>query len=85
MAAQYHFAYDTTSNWQNRNAAFRARYQVVVFLDARPEEIAQQTAFQQYMEHGGAWLGFHFAAFAPTPATYPQNWDWYHKQFLGTG
>jgi hypothetical protein len=37
------------------------------------------------MDHGGAWLGFHFAAFALTPSAYPQNWDWYHAQFLGTG
>jgi hypothetical protein len=85
MAAQYHFTYDTTSNWQHLNTTFLARYQVVIFLDARPEEPAQRAAFQQYMEHGGAWLGFHFAAFSLSPSTYPQNWDWYHEQFLGAG
>jgi hypothetical protein len=37
------------------------------------------------MEHGGAWMGFHFAAFALTPSGYPQNWDWYHNVFLGSG
>lgn len=37
------------------------------------------------MEHGGAWLGFHFSAFALTPSAYSQDWDWYHEQFLGTG
>src|SRR5665213_1872198 len=36
MAAKYHFAYDSTSNWNNMNAAFLSRYQVVVFLDTRP-------------------------------------------------
>lgn len=85
QAAQHGFAYDTTSNWQNMNAGFLARYQVVVFLDTRPDEPAQRAAFQTYMEHGGAWLGFHFSAFALTPSTYPQNWDWYHTQFLGAG
>jgi hypothetical protein len=85
QAAQHGFAYDTTSNWQNLNADFLARYQVVLFLDTRPEQPAQRAAFQQYMEHGGAWLGFHFSAFALTPSAYPQNWDWYHEQFLGTG
>lgn len=30
-------------------------------------------------------MGFHFAAFALTPSDFPQNWDWYHKQFLGSG
>ncbi|TPG63640.1 ThuA domain-containing protein [Hymenobacter nivis] len=85
QAAQHGFAYDTTSNWQNLNAAFLARYQVVLFLDTRPEQPAQRAAFEQYMAHGGAWMGFHFAAFALTPSDYPQNWDWYHNQFLGTG
>jgi hypothetical protein len=37
------------------------------------------------MENGGSWMGFHFAAFALTPSAYPQNWDWYHNEFLGSG
>jgi len=85
MAAQYHFAFDTTSDWQNLNADFLSRYQVVVFLDTRPEDAAQRAAFQTYMEHGGAWMGFHFAGFALTPSAYPANWDWYHNTFLGSG
>src|SRR4029453_8069044 len=32
MAAKYNFSYDATSNWQNLNSDFLARYQVVVFL-----------------------------------------------------
>ncbi|MBX0289080.1 ThuA domain-containing protein [Hymenobacter sp. HSC-4F20] len=85
MAAAHQFSYDTTSNWNNLNAEFLARYQVVVFLDTRPEAPAQRAAFQQYMERGGAWMGFHFAGFALSPSAYPQNWNWYHEQFLGTG
>jgi hypothetical protein len=57
----------------------------VIFLDTRPDTLAQRQAFQQYMENGGAWIGFHFSAFALTPSTYPQNWDWYHNNFLGSG
>jgi len=85
MAAQYHFAYEATTNWNNLNAEFLSHYQVVLFLDTRPETPAQRNAFQKYMEAGGAWMGFHFAAFALTPSSYPQNWDWYHNQFLGSG
>lgn len=85
IAKQYHFTYDSTSNWNNLNLQFLSHYQVVIFLDTRPEEPAQREAFQQYMEHGGGWLGFHFSAFALTPSTYPQNWDWYHNVFLGSG
>ncbi len=58
MAAKYNFSYDTTSNWQNLNSDFLAKYQVVVFLDTRPEDPAQRAAFKAYMEHGGAWMGF---------------------------
>ncbi len=85
VASRHHFIYDTTSNWQNLNSAFLANYQVVVFLDTRPEDPAQRAAFQEYMEHGGGWMGFHFAGFALTPSTYPANWDWYHNTFLGSG
>jgi len=85
MAAQYHFAYEATTNWNDLNTEFLSHYQVVLFLDTRPETPAQRAAFQKYMEQGGAWMGFHFAAFALTPSGYPQNWDWYHDQFLGSG
>ncbi len=84
-AAEYGFSYETTTNWNNLNTNFLANYQVVLFLDTRPEKPAQREAFEYYMEHGGAWMGFHFAAFALTPSGYPQNWDWYHQHFLGCG
>ena len=85
MAFKYHFTYDSTKNWDNLNAKFLSHYQVVLFLDTRPDSAAQRDAFKKYMENGGAWMGFHFAGFALTPSAYPQNWDWYHNQFLGTG
>jgi uncharacterized protein len=85
MAPQYGFTYEATTNWNNLNSGFLSHYQVVLFLDTRPEAPAQRLAFQKYMEHGGAWMGFHFAGFALTPSAYPQNWDWYHNQFLGSG
>ncbi|MEP6750866.1 MAG: ThuA domain-containing protein, partial [Bacteroidota bacterium] len=85
MAKQYNFVYDSTNNWDNLNASFLANYRVVLFLDTRPEAQEQRAAFQQYMEHGGAWMGFHFAGFALTPSDFPMDWDWYHKTFLGAG
>lgn len=85
MAAQYGFHYDTTSNWKNLNDEFLKGYQAIIFLDTRPEDPAQRAAFQKYVEHGGGWIGFHFAAFALTPSAYNQDWDWYHDTFLGCG
>ncbi len=85
MADKHHFTYDTTSDWRNLNPAFMSNYQVVIFLDTRPEAPEQRKAFQQYMDNGGAWMGFHFAGFALTPSDFNQDWDWYHDTFLGSG
>jgi hypothetical protein len=85
QATLNHFIYDSTNNWDNLNTGFLSSYQVVIFLDTRPEMPEQRIAFEQYMKNGGAWMGFHFAAFALTPSAYPQNWDWYHNQFIGAG
>jgi len=85
IAAKYNFRYDTTNNWGNMNDEFLSQYQVVIFLDTRPDSAIQRDAFKKYMDTGGAWMGFHFSAFALTPSAYPQNWDWYHNMFLGSG
>ena len=77
------FAYTATDDWDNLNPDYLSKCGVVVFLDTRPEQPWQRAAFEAYMTHGGAWLGFHFAGFALTPSDYPQNWDWYHDTFFG--
>jgi hypothetical protein len=85
MAKQNDFTYDSTDNWSQLNTNFISQFQVVLFLDTRPDDPGQRAAFKQYMDNGGAWMGFHFAGFALTPSAYPQNWDWYHNEFLGSG
>jgi uncharacterized protein len=85
MARKNNFTYDTTSNWDNLNEKFLSNYQVVLFLDTRPETPGQRAAFEKYMKNGGAWMGFHFAGFALTPSAFPQNWNWYHNEFIGAG
>ena len=84
-STQYNFQYDSTDNWDNLNESFLSQYQVVLFLDTRPDDSLQRIAFQHYMEKGGAWMGFHFAGFALTPSKFPQNWDWYHEKFIAAG
>jgi len=78
QAARNGFHFDTTSNWANLNDDFLKKYQVVVFLDTRPEDPAQRAAFQRYMENGGAWLGFHVAAFNDRRS----RWTWF-REFIG--
>ena len=85
VAAQNNFTYDSTNDWSKLNPEYISNYQLIVFLDTRPESPAQREAFQKYMDNGGAWMGFHFAGFALTPSDFPQNWDWYHNEFIGAG
>ncbi len=85
MAKKYNFTYDSTNNWSNLNTQFLAKYKVVIFLDTRPEDSLQRVAFEKYMKGGGGWMGFHFSAFALNQSAVPQNWDWYHNVFLGSG
>lgn len=85
MGAAHNFSYQATTNWSQLNDDFLARVQVVLFLDQRPEEPAQRAAFERYMERGGGWMGFHFAAFAMNDSGVKENWPWYHERFLGSG
>ena len=82
---QYHFVYDSTDDWSKLNTTFLSGYRVVIFLDTRPDQAQQRLAFETYMKNGGAWMGFHFAGFALTPSDFPQDWDWYHNEFIGAG
>lgn len=82
---QNNFRYDTTSQWGKLNPDTLSKYHVILFLDTRPDDSLQRVSFEQYMKQGGTWIGFHFAGFALTPSDYPQNWDWYHEEFLGAG
>lgn len=85
LAEENNFTYDSTNDWSKLNLQFLSQYQVVLFLDTRPDDSLQRIAFETYMKNGGAWMGFHFAGFALTPSDFPQNWNWYHNQFIGAG
>jgi len=85
MAGEYGFDYEATDNWENLNEEYLSGYQVVIFLDTRPEGSAQRLAFENYMNKGGAWMGFHFSAFALNDSDFPNDWSWYHDNFLGCG
>jgi uncharacterized protein len=85
LAHERGFAFAATDDWGRLNDAELGRQDVVLFLDARPDDPAQRAAFRKYMEGGGAFMGFHFAAFALSPSKYPQDWDWYHEELLGAG
>jgi uncharacterized protein len=79
MAKRDNFQFKATSNWDDMNPTVLAQYQIVLWLDEFPSTPSQRTAFQNYMEHGGAWLGFHIAGWMGSRET----WPWF-ADFLGT-
>lgn len=90
QAEENNFIYESTCDWSLLNDAYVANFDVLIFLDSRPEGPDVRAAFERYMEKGGAWMGFHFAAFALGEAgsggsAVEQDWDWYHEEFLGSG
>ena len=88
MAKRDHFFFKATSNWDDMNPTVLKQYQVVLWLDDAPATPAQRVAFQNYMEHGGAWLGFHIAGWMDSRATWPMvrrfSWDRVLRQQLAS-
>ena len=79
-AQRDHFDFTSTTNWDDLNAANLAHYQLILWLDDQPHTPPQRAAFEQYMEHGGGWLGFHIAAYNDSDT----HWPWFIS-FLGGG
>src|SRR5882762_8458362 len=80
LSAENNFTFDSTSNWDDMNDFNLGKYQVVVWLNDAPSKAEQRQAFQAYIENGGAWLGFHVAAYNDKDS----NWPWF-VDFLGGG
>ncbi|RXH54937.1 ThuA domain-containing protein [Granulicella sibirica] len=80
VAQRDHFEFASTVSWDDMNAENLAKYQVVMWLDDFPHTAQQKAAFEQYMTHGGGWLGFHIAAYNDSGT----HWPWF-VDFLGGG
>jgi len=81
FGAQNGFNYTATNNWDQLNNLSASQYQVVMFLDDSPHSDAQRTGFQNYMNNGGAFFGFHVAAYNDASG----GWPWFNNTLLGTG
>ena len=77
-AANEHFTFEATSKWEDLNDERLKGYQLVIWLNESPLKAEQRSAFERYIEHGGAWLGFHAAAYNDKDT----NWPWF-VDFLG--
>ena len=56
------------------------QFDLIVMLNAMPSTDVERKAFEQYMEKGGGWIGFHAAAYNDDNT----HWEWFNK-FLGCG
>jgi uncharacterized protein len=72
------FAFDCTTNWDQWNAERLKGSQLVVWLNDFPKTPVERAAFEQYMDRGGAWLGFHVSAYNDEDT----RWPWF-VDFLG--
>jgi uncharacterized protein len=79
-AKRNHFEFASTTNWDDLNPENLAHYQLILWLDDFPHTQQQRSAFEQYMTHGGGWLGFHIAAYNDRDT----HWPWF-VEFLGGG
>ena len=77
-AARNNFTFDSTTNWDDCNSDRLKQFRVILWLNDFPKTAQQRTAFEDYMNHGGAWLGFHVSAYNDEDT----HWPWF-VQFLG--
>ncbi len=82
------FTYDFAGNdYSLLNDETLSQYDMVIFLNDRPYAAEQQQAFRNFMEDGGAWLGFHSCAFSMVDSKEESDgyWTWYQEDFVACG
>ena len=72
-SARENFTFEATSNWDDLNENRLKGYQVVVWLNDSPHAPTQRSAFEHFMQRGGAWLGFHAAGYNDEDT----HWPWF--------
>jgi len=78
LATKDNFIFDSTTDWSELSNAALRDYQLVIWLNASPTNPAQRRAFEQYMQAGGSWMGFHAAGYNDKDT----GWPWF-VDFLG--
>lgn len=73
------YSYEKTTDF-GRYVGKLDRFDIIVMLNSLPSGAAQRKAFEDYMEHGGGWIGFHASAYNDKST----RWDWFNR-FLGCG
>ncbi|MDR0728654.1 MAG: ThuA domain-containing protein [Prevotellaceae bacterium] len=74
------FVFDATTDMNDLHAEKLAGYDIVMMLNDVPHGAAQRRALEEYMKNGGAWWGFHVAAYNDRHT----QWPWL-LELLGGG
>lgn len=75
------FTYDVVTDFTAYDRSDKlAPYDLVIMLNDAPHSAESRKAFEEYMENGGGWLGFHAAAYNDANT----HWPWLNT-FLGCG
>ena len=74
------YRYDVTTSLADYPYDRLKGYDLIVAINASPVADKERKAFEEYMENGGGWIGFHAAAYNDANT----GWDWYNR-FLGAG
>lgn len=77
-AQNENFTFEATTKWEDLNDDRLKTCQLIVWLNESPTNPEQRHVFERYMQRGGAWLGFHAAAYNDKDT----NWPWF-VDFLG--
>ncbi|UAY54149.1 ThuA domain-containing protein [Arachidicoccus terrestris] len=72
------FDMDTSADMETLCTKRLSDYSLIIMLNDFPHTEQQRIAFQQYMEKGGGWLGFHVAGYNDAST----HWPWL-VHFLG--
>ena len=78
LGTQYNFQADYSEDLTQHTDAFLSQYQLYINLniEVTPLTAPQKTAFENFINAGKGWVGFHMAG------NNKQNWPWYDA-FLG--
>lgn len=71
---------EVTTDFSQYNFEKLKEFDILIMPDGCPGGVAERKAFEQYMENGGGWLGFHASAYNDKNT----NWPWL-VNFLGGG
>ena len=80
LAGKEHAEFVSTTNWDDLEPEKLKKVRLVVWLNDFPKTQRQRDAFENYMENGGRWLGFHVSAYNDADT----KWPWF-LAFLGGG